>query len=689
MKLRPWLDNLRAASKVDRTKAVVDALRSKATIAEWASEDEEEVEAWVVDAGPILTQRVADQIVKAVRKVAKGNADRKKERLRLADEDEEHPEIGAALSREDLPHLAVPNGWTCDDRGICFLATKKVDGEDVTIPVRVSHRPILTTGVLIGVDTGDREIVLEWPNDRGDGWTSAVVRSSMTQDPKQFLALRDRGAPVSGAGARDLARWLDDLEERNAMNIPRAWHTNRLGWQGEKGRLGYLWGRSLMTPGGSANCDEPPAKWETDHVRLSVPELDGRQQLVNGCAGKGDWYGWVETIKLLTPYPRVMLGIYASLAACCLGLIPEAPTPIIDWSGETSRGKTTTLCVAASVWGRPELRGAGIMRTWDVSAAALESLAETCTDLPLILDDTKRATTRGRAEDVSSIIYQVAAGQGRGRGRPDGMRNTAIWRTMLLSTGEAPATSFSNDAGSRGRVLSIVGAPLPDDSEKLVRRVEVGIRDNYGLAGPRFVRWILDHPTQANKLKARYPAACAEWAAIVDAGPVGGRLAQILALLEIGATALHEILGIPRPDEDPIATVAVAACRAGASDSDRPKEALRAVYEWSVGRQSEFWGRHATNQNGDPIKPPPKGWAGAWRRDAWDEIAYIPTVLRRILEHHSYAPADVIPRWQERGWILGERENITTRDRSIDGEKMRCVVISREFLEIAAGVRPG
>jgi hypothetical protein len=597
------------------------------------------------------------------------------------------PTIGDALGRTDLPRLEVPPGWMCDRGGISKLVEKKIDGEDVVVPVRVSHRAIVTSGVLIGVDAGDREIVIEWPDDRGDGWSSAVVRASSTQDPKAFVLLRDRGAPVARRNAIDLAHWLDEVEHWNADRIPRAWHTSRLGWQGEGGKLGYVWGRKLLTAGGESSCDAPPGEWKDDHVRLAIPEADGRQQLAEGCAARGTWEGWRDSIAAVVDYPRVMIGVYGSLAACVLGIVPAAPSAIIDWSGETSRGKTTTLAVAASVWGRPELKGAGVMRTWDVSASALESLAEACTDLPLILDDTKRATTRGRSEDVASLLYQVAAGQGRGRGRPDGMRRTATWRTILLSTGEAPATSWTQDAGARARVLSLVGAPIPDGSEKLVQGLEVGIRENYGHAGPQFVRWLLDHPAAAAKIRDRYAASCAKWAVAVDAGPVGSRLAQILALLEIGAVALHDVLGVHRPALDPIATVAVNACRAGALDADRPREALRAVYEWAASRPHEFWGRHAEGKEGEPLRPPSRGWAGVWYRGHdWTEIAFLPACLRRVLVHHGYSPDDVLPRWRERGWTVGDEGDSGTQKRMIGEDRIRHVILRRGTIDHAAGI---
>lgn len=696
--LAEWTARLTAA-KVSERAAIVGAAVTDGSLAGWLlALPPNEAEGWLVTNRTAVGARQADAMRRKLAAAAKdrANAAARAARLERAVQRMVAPlTVGEIMGREDLPRLDVPGGWKLED-GRLIECVDEGTGEDAEIVERfVAHRPIVTTGVLVDLDTRERAIVVEWPDDRIMGsWDQAIVPAAMTQDPRAFISLRNRGAPVAHRNARELAKWLDDLEARNADTIPRAHHTSRLGWQGEGGGLGYMWGRTLLTPDGDIDCDVAPAKWGANHVRLAIPPDDGRAQLADGCCSSGTLDGWLRVIERALPYPRVMLGVYASLASCLLGLVPSAPNAIVDWSGETSRGKTTTLAIAASCWGRPELTGAGVMRTWDVSPAGLEQLAEMAAHMPLILDDTKRATTRDRdASIVSSLIYQIAAGQGRGRARPDGMRRTATWRTILLSTGEAPATSWTQDAGARARVLAIRGSPFPDESGDIVAELGVGVREHYGHAGPALIRTVLKDPNAAARIRAAYDLACDRWALKAGGGAVGGRLAQMLGLLSIGADALHDTLGLPRPPTDPIATVALHAVQSGADEADRPSAALAAAHEWACVHSADFYGRHATKRERIPHEDghyridvvdvqPARGWAGVWTAgEHWTEIAWDPGCLARVLDDRGFAIEDVLPRWDERGWLkAGDGRHLGVQ-RRIKHERSRFYAITKEAVD--------
>jgi putative DNA primase/helicase len=582
------------------------------------------------------------------------------------------------LHRAALPPLRAPSGWGCRLDGIWRLATGP-DG-----PSQVSLRPVVVSGVLRALDSATRSLVLEWAPERGNDWERAIVRAADTQDPRVLIRLRDVGAPISARNVRDLADWFDQLLEANGSTLPRAWQAGRFGFV-RGGTLGFLWGRTQITAAADVTADDDPTKWAPDHVRLDVPADDGRLQIAAGCRAVGSFEGWADAVALIAEQPRVMLALYAALAAPYLGVIVDAPNAIVDWNGETSRGKTTTLRLGASVWGRPETTGDGLMRTWDLSAAYLESVAEMMAHMPLILDDTKRATTRGKDEGVvASLIYQIATGQGRGRGKPDGVRRTAEWRTLLLSTGEAPATSFTQDAGARARVLSITGSPLPKGSRALVAELTAALLANHGHAGPRLVRHLLATRAEWGAIRTRYAAHVAKWTREAGDSAVAGRLAAILALLELGQEAAHDVLGLPRPANDPMKT-ALAAAIASSDDADRPAAALADVYAWAVQHEQEFWER-APQVAGVP-KAPTRGWAGVWRNNVdWKEIAFEPGTLRRVLGYCGYNPDDVIPRWYERGWTKRDGKNLGHKRTVGPNATVRCVVLPREVFDVVAGL---
>jgi uncharacterized protein (DUF927 family) len=97
---------------------------------------------------------------------------------------------------------------------------------------------------------------------------------------------------------------------------------------------------------------------------------------------------------------------------------------------------------------------------------------------------------------VANIMYEVATGQGRGRANVWSTAYLRFWRTVLLSTGEAPAVSFTQDDGTRARCLEIRGAPFGDTSQEtatVVNQLNAAIKGNYGHAGVMFVQWLVRH----------------------------------------------------------------------------------------------------------------------------------------------------------------------------------------------------
>jgi uncharacterized protein (DUF927 family) len=64
--------------------------------------------------------------------------------------------------------------------------------------------------------------------------------------------------------------------------------------------------------------------------------------------------------------------------------------------------------------------------------------------LPLCLDDTQTAR---HPDQVGQLIYDVTAGQGRGRGAIRGVQRSATWSGLLLTTGETKIAEIGADHG--------------------------------------------------------------------------------------------------------------------------------------------------------------------------------------------------------------------------------------------------
>jgi putative DNA primase/helicase len=507
------------------------------------------------------------------------------------------------------PSLKVPSGFDLGWSGVF---------RDTDPPERISHGALLLLSSRQDVSTGRILVEVAWK--RRGAWERHVVPRQTISDTRGIASLADRGAPVNSSNARGVIEYLAALEACNASTLPEVQTCSHMGWQ--PGLRTFVAGAEVV--------GEP----------LELEAVGGLEALAEGYRPGGTWEGWCTAVRdHVARFPRAMLGIYASACTPLLAVLDQ-PGFVVDWSGETSLGKTTTLRCAASVWGVPDDRGDGVIMSWASSSmVGPMTLAWFLQSLPVILDDTKR----GRPQTIGALLYDIPAGQERLKGTAEGgLRQIRRWRSCLLSTGEAPITSFSEAGGTRARVIALRGAPL--DSREAAEAITGALLDHYGHLGPRLVEALVRAPSEAiERLRTRFRELREHYAAEASS-PVAGRLASYVAVLHLAAEVVHR-LGVPPPQEcDPIG-VAWAAARTGAED-DPPREALRALHAWATASASRF-------DDGGPRKrdaEPHGGWLGQWTSG---HLAFFPHALEAQLDAWGYDRAGVIDAWQRRGWLQG------------------------------------
>lgn len=586
--------------------------------------------------------------------------------------------LAETVARDDLPAgLACPPGWEVGLDGVLRVHVDDDSGDARYHPV--SSRPVLVTGVCRDVADGQTSLHLEWSTRRG--WRRHIAARSQVMDARSLVALSGLDAPVHSNNARDLVQFLADFEATNLEALPEARVSSAMGWQGRDGRDGFLWGRAHLLPGqpsraGQTLDETAPSEWGTRQVHLLVDA--GGSDLADGFVAGGTFDGWRSVVEEALPFPPIVLGLYASLVPPLMVCLPTLPNFIVDFAGPTSEGKTTTLRLAASAWGLPDERGGGILRSWDATRVWIERTAALLGNLPLLLDDTKRAR---RPEEVGRVLYDVANGLGRGRGSTTGLRGLGRWRTVLLSTGEAPATSFTNDGGTRARTLCLWGSPFGGasvDAARVARRITEGTLAHHGHAGPALVRWLLDTPDARGWVQRAYGDALDRWVPRADGNAVAGRAAQYVAGLEVAQQVLHDVLGVPRPAQDPLEH-AWAAVTGASKDADRAADALRDLLSWATSQQARFHGRQELE--GGTEDAPSGGWLGAWQcYDGWRYLAVLPTELRGFLSREGYDADAIVRTWLDRGWLLRDGAH-RTRKVTVGNRKERCFAIDRAACE--------
>jgi hypothetical protein len=565
----------------------------------------------------------------------------------------------------------VPTGWRLSEKGIS-RASVDGDGPGIAAPVVLTERGRNS-------HKGVEVVTLAWLRD--GRWQTAVVDRKIIADAHTVVELASAGLPVTSNNARTLVQYLDEFEAQNIQHLPVARVSHKMGWQGHDGEDGFLWGRNLITADGIYRADD-----KARGTRVQFRGADqGDDQLADGFRPAGTYKGWREGIQLLEDCPRALLGLYASFVPAMLPIF-RSGNHVIDYAGQTTSGKTTMLRVVASVWGNPDERSEGaVVSTWNSTATWRERAPAVCCHLPLVLDDTKSLRF---PDDVTKTIYAVVQGRGKGRGSVQGIATQDTCATLLFSSGEQAATAFTKDGGTRPRVLSFWGSPLGEVSPEMRRRVgELNrcVRDNYGHAGPRFIKCILGDRDNWPAWRHCYDTWLAGYEGEDWAGDnaIAGRMASHFAALTVTSHYVHQALELPWEWTNPVRPV-FDELVGNSGDADVAANALNLAVDWAVAHRQHFYDRHAASSG-----QPQSGWVGRWDKDgtsaAWSWIGMFPHVLEKVLREGGFDFDATLRTWKERGWIEvdgddgGRRRN--TKRAQVGESLARVIAIRREAID--------
>jgi Domain of unknown function (DUF927) len=169
----------------------------------------------------------------------------------------------------------------------------------------------------------------------------------------------------------------------------------------------------------------------------------------------------------------------------------------IDASGFTSQGKTLGQRLAVSAWTAPDSRKRGsLLQSMLATENSMEALAQRSSGTVLALDESAHAS--GQA--LGRVIYGIAGGTGKSRLDANAeMRDRRSWTTFaFLSSEHGLQDKVKSDGGvwTPGMAVRIadinvdgVNNNVDPDTLKAIGQIE----QNFGLAGPAFVRALVKH----------------------------------------------------------------------------------------------------------------------------------------------------------------------------------------------------
>lgn len=576
------------------------------------------------------------------------------------------------------PSAVMPPGYALsNDQGVVFTGGSKKSGT-----FTVASSPIIITARLKSIDSGSEVLLLSYFRD--GQWQTRKVERQTVAAARTIVELAEFGVPVTSITAKDLVQYLAEYEHCNENKMPKASVTNILGWQDKN--QGFLLGNrffgidendaGVIDGTYETSC---PGSWP-GKVIMFHPSYDGDQQTASGFREKGSFEKWASLIMRLYPYPRALLAVYMSLATPFLEIL-DAPNLVVNWSCKSSVGKTTILRVAASCYGNPdEKSNNSVMSTWNTTKVAIERKAGLLSHLPLIIDETKLAATgnndRLGAGLVKTVVYMVANGKGKSRGSIKGFQTEASWRTILLSTGEFEIGDIANEGGVAARVIEISGPPfvgVTQDTAELVMEIDRVVKANYGLAGPKVIRFLLENREHWGEFREQYSKKQGEILTSVQGDGIAFRLTNVAAFLSVVIPLIHAAvpeLGQQPPTELVIQTL-WDCIDVSLKEGNKVLEALRLAYNYASVNQDKFYYKDS------PEKEPNGGWYGVWDGDL---PCFESKKLIEFLNGSGFDGKAMIRNWRDEGYLIAGRNTIVKQKR-IKCKQVDCYCLGQEALD--------
>lgn len=512
-------------------------------------------------------------------------------------------------------------------------------------PVFVCNSFIRIAEIQENIDTGQISVVIAFSYLRKSRATT-ILRSQMADSRQLVAALAGEGAPITSNNSRLVLAYLAAYEHAFAERIPRKKVTSRFG----RGRADG----PFFLPGLSSDIEFAPAGPGDSALYRAYASRRGSLQ---------DWVQIINTIAtetLIIPQVTLLAAFIPPLQSRL-----QIPNFILDLNGNTGSGKSTSLKLSASVYGKPHDPDSLVLQ-WMNTRVAIEQVAGLCSELPIFLDDAQHCS-----EDLKrSMIYMIANGRGKGRGaKGGGIRETLSWHTVAISTSEEPLHESSPHEGARGRILPIGGAtpPFRPGTASFVQSLERAVTANHGHAGEAFIRHINGWTASDwYQWQRRYTAIRTELLRNCSSDLVG-RVSGYIAAIQLAAEVACPLLGLNfKPDV--ISAWLMVHLDEQQSDQNLVLLALRALADHYISNLNSFAGdgRYEASEKRGALH-------GASKQYSY--VGFLRSTIEAAFKQRKWNMTAVLNKMAEAGVLHAPEGDRHTKKVSVEGVKHRMVCI--------------
>lgn len=524
--------------------------------------------------------------------------------VKLANTELKRRQAGEQLT--DVPEAITDSaGYEITELGV-FLPLR--DGN-----LEICPYPLFITERLRDIDDGTEKVTLRYKRD--NAWREIMVPRQTVANATKIIQLADSATGINSENARGVVKYLSDIESANRYTIPTKYATARLGWT-EYGFVPFV-----------------------DNITFTG--ADTYAALYDKFHENGDFKVWRDLSAECLKYPLPRIVTAAAYASLLLKHIGVNGFCVHLW-GESGRGKTVALMLAASVYGDADPKS-GIIRNGKTTSNGIEPVLGFFNDCAVIFDE---LTTLSQ-EQITDMVYKFAQGQGKGRmTKSAGLQKTYTWNNVAILSAEKPLTDGRTMSGAVNRIISLYADGDVFGDMDMVRIANT-LKTNYGFGARLFIEALkyVDVRAIYNKYACAIPYIIEQKQA--------NAAAVLLTAYEIAATAVYGI-----SDKLTVADlIPYLAARDEVSVSDRAYKALLdfvdanyTMFDDSDTYQSK-WGR---------------------KSDTYVHIFYARFV--EFCERNGYQPTSVLKEWRSKNLIKTRNPNELKNNATIKGVAFSNVV---------------
>lgn len=349
--------------------------------------------------------------------------------------------------------------YQCDEYGVSYIGQM---GQDV----QVIRHPLMPIKRIIDVDSGEEKMQIAFRRGAGRAWKTMISGKDVLASAQRIIALSKNGIAVNSENAKEVVRYMADMESMNFDDLPEQRSTSHLGWLPDGQFAPY-----------------------TDEVVFGG-ESDEFARLYSDFKGTGSEQAWIDIAKKVRSGKSVpaRIALAASFAAPLVQKLGALSFFVHFW-GTQGTGKTVALMLGASVWGNPII--GGYVKSFAGTKVSQELYAAFCGNVPVFLDELQVISDRKSFDD---IIYALCEGVSKGRGAKDGgLQTQRRWATVFMTTGEMSIVNSNSGGGAAVRTIEVNfgGEPFFEDA----RTVANTLKENYGWAGQRYIKALTEEGT--------------------------------------------------------------------------------------------------------------------------------------------------------------------------------------------------